>query len=109
MAKYFGRIGFATTKEVDPENQPGVWVDTIDERFYYINTLRLTSRWDQSQNVNDDLKINCQFSILSDPFAQQNFSSIKYVEYMDALWKVNSIEVQYPRLLLTVGGIYNGQ
>ena len=50
-----------------------------------------------------------KISILADPFAYQNFSNIKYVEYMDALWNVESIEVQQPRLILNVGGVYNGQ
>lgn len=108
MAKYFGRVGFAITKETDPVNEPGVWEDTIVERFYSGDTVKQTSRWENSQNVNDNLVINCQFSILSDPFAEQNFHSIKYIEYIGALWKVSSVDVQYPRLLLTVGGIYNG-
>lgn len=108
MAKYFGRVGFAISVEEDPENEPGVFSDKTVEKFYSGDTIRQMSRWDNSQQVNDNLNVNCQFSILSDPFAEQNFHSIKYIEYIGALWKVTSIEVQYPRLLLTVGGIYNG-
>ena len=62
-----------------------------------------------SGEVNDDLNINMTLSIVADPFAYQNFHQIKYAEYMGSKWKVSSIEVQYPRLILTLGGVYNGE
>ena len=106
MAKWFGVIGYAAVIEISP----GVYSDDITERAYSGDVSRYTSRWSASSDkVNDDLDINNQFSILADPFAYQNFHTMKYIEYMGAKWKITSVEVQYPRLLINVGGVYNGQ
>ena len=106
MAKWFGVIGYATVVETSP----GVYSDELVERNYTGDVIRNTSRWMTSpESTNDDLDINNQFSILADPFAYQNFHSMKYIEYMGIKWKITTVEVQYPRLLLSVGGKYNGQ
>lgn len=104
MAKWFGKIGYAITAETSP----GIYCDDITEREYKGDVLRNTSRWSASSDtVNDNLNINNQFSILADPFAYLNFHSMKYIEYMGAKWKITSVEVQRPRLILNVGGLYN--
>jgi hypothetical protein len=106
MAKFHGVIGYAETVET----RPGVWKDKITERAYSGDLIRNTSRWNTASNsVNDNLNISNQISILADPFAYQNFHSMKYVEFMGTKWKIESVEVQYPRLILAVGGVYNGQ
>jgi hypothetical protein len=105
MAKFYGPIGYAETKETTP----GVWTDTITERNYAGDVVRNTSRWSSSStSTNDDLNINNQISIVSDPFANMNFHSMKYVEFMGTKWKITNIEPKYPRLILTIGGVYNG-
>lgn len=105
MAKWFGVVGYATSVE----KYPGVWDDEITERNYVGDLTRISSRWStSSDSTNDDLNINNQISILADPFAYQNFHAIKYVEFGNTKWKVTNIEVQYPRLVLTIGGVYNG-
>lgn len=103
MAKFYGKIGFMETTETSP----GVWEEKITERYYYGDVMRNMRRWDSSSYENDDLKINNEISIVSDPYAVQNFHAIRYVEWMDALWKVTSVDVQYPRLTLSIGGVYN--
>lgn len=107
MAKYYGRVGYAITKET-PANS-GVWVDEIVERHYYGDTILRKSRWESRGEVNDNLNVTNEISILADPFAYQNFSSIKYAELMGDLWRVTSVEIQRPRLILTIGGVYNGE
>lgn len=106
MAKWYGVVGYAETKQT----QPGVWKDDITERKYSGDVVRNSSRWSSSSDsTNDDLDINNQISILADPFAYQNFHNIKYIEFMGAKWKVTSVDAsQYPRLILTIGGVYNG-
>lgn len=105
MAKFYGSIGYAEVIETSP----GVFKDNITIRKYYGNLLSNNSRWsNSSESTNDDLNINNRISILADPYAYQNFHSMKYVEFMGTKWKINSIEVQYPRLILTIGGVYNG-
>lgn len=103
MAKYHGKIGFGVSSEI----RPGVWKDTIVEKTYYGDILQNYVRNENAQQVNDNLNISNRFSILSDPFAVQNFHSIKYLEYIGVKWKVTTVDVQYPRLILSVGGVYN--
>lgn len=105
MARYCGIVGYVETVE----KTSGVWVDEITERIYKGDTIKNTSRWNTSSNsVNDDLTINNQVGIIADPYAYQNFHHIKYAEYMGVKWKVTNIDVQRPRLILTLGGEYNG-
>ena len=105
MAKFYGKIGYSTTEET----APGVWEENVTERSYYGDLIRNTRRYQSTDQVNDDLNISNEISILADPYAYENFHSMKYVEFMGAKWKVTSIEVQYPRLILSVGGVYNGE
>lgn len=105
MGKWYGTIGYAMSTEVSP----GVWDDVITERNYFGDIVRNTSRWStSSDSTNDDLNIDNRISIVADPFAYQNFQSMKYVEYMGAKWKISKVEVSHPRLILNVGGVYNG-
>lgn len=103
MTKFFGRIGFGETVETSP----GIWENVITDREYYGDIVRNTHRWDSSQSVNDNITISNQISILADPYAFEHLSSIKYVEFAGALWKVSSVDIQSPRLLITIGGVYN--
>ena len=105
MSKYFGKIGYGVTEET----RPGVSLPTIAERDYYGDIVRNTRRLENGGKVVDDLNINMTLSIVADPFAYQNFHQIKYAEYMGSKWKASSVEVQYPRLILTLGGVYNGE
>ena len=106
MAKFYGKIGFS----IETETAPGVWKPTITELPYSGDTIRNTTRWSPTnESTNENLNVNVQISILSDIFANQNFQNMRYVEYMGALWKITTAEPQYPRLLLTMGGVYNGK
>ena len=104
MAKFYGNIGFAETVETEP----GVWVEEMTVRPYYGDLVRNTRRLENSGGVNDNVNISNDISIIADPYANHNFHSIRYIEFMGAKWKVSNIEVQHPRLILTIGGVYNG-
>ena len=103
MAKFFGKIGYAVSVEMNP----GVWGEQITEREYFGDLIRNTRRLQASDKLNDDINISNEISIVADPFAYQNFHYMRYVEFMGAKWKISNVEVQYPRLILTVGGVYN--
>lgn len=105
MAKFYGEIGFA--KQV--ETSPGVWEETIVARNYYGDLIRNIRRLQSTDQVNDNIDVSNQLSIIADPYANENFYSMRYVKFMGAKWKVTSVEVQYPRLILQLGGVYNGQ
>lgn len=105
MAKWYGKIGFAT----NIESEPGIWTDDIVERSYYGDTISNRWRRDSSGNVNDDINLSLEISIVADQYAINHCSDMIYVENMGTLWKVNSIDPQHPRLILSIGGVYNGQ
>lgn len=104
MAKILATIGYAE----QVETSPGVWRDQITERDYAADMTRNSRRLEASEYLNDDINITNIISIVADKFAYQNFHAIKYVEFMGARWKVSTVEVQHPRLMLTLGGLYNG-
>lgn len=103
MAKYYGAIGYAEMVE----KRPGVWKEHITERMYSGDLLKNTSRFQTADKLNDDINITNEISIVADPYANQNFHLMRYVVFMDTKWKITNIEVQYPRLRLTLGGVYN--
>ena len=104
MAKFYGIIGFA----VSEETRPGVWTESVKERTYRGALTRTASRWEGTETLNDNVNITNQISIVADPFAYEHFSAIRYIKFLGAYWKVNNIDISYPRLNLTVGGVYNG-
>ena len=105
MAKWFGKIGFANTVETSP----GVWEEQITTREYFGDVYRNTRRLQTTDQVNDDIVISNEISILADPFANENFHSMRYAEFMGTPWKITNVDVKYPRLTLTLGGVYNGK
>ena len=105
MAKWYGEIGFAETVET----KPGVWVEKITKRNYYGDVTRDSRRLQTADKLNDNVNISNQISIISDPYANENFHSMRYAFYMGTRWKITDIEVQYPRLNLTLGGVWNGE
>ena len=106
MAKFYGIIGYVETVETTP----GIWEEKVTERVYSGELRRNSSRWStSSDSTNDNLNISNTIRIVADPFANQHCSSMKYVEFMGSKWKITNIEVDYPGLILTIGGIYNGQ
>ena len=104
MAKYCGKIGILSQKEVTP----GVWKSQITEKMVYGDIVRDNQNNINREQVNDSIKINNQISIIGDPSIYADFSSLIYITYAGAKWKITTIEVKYPRLLLSMGEVYNG-
>lgn len=104
MARFYGKVGYGVT--VDKGN--GVFDDVIMERHYYGDVVRNFRRLEIGEKVNDDLTTGNSISIVADPYAMEHFFAIRYVEWAGTLWKVSDVEVQSPRLILRLGGVYNG-
>lgn len=104
MARFRGKVGYATTVEISP----GVWDETIVERVYSGEVIRNARRLNDNSKVNDDVTVSNSISIVADEYANGHFFAIKYVEWAGYRWKVTDIEVQRPRLLFRLGGVYNG-
>ena len=105
MAKWYGKIGYAITVETEP----GLWEEQIIESSYYGDVTTDRRKRQNSGGVNDDINLSNVISIIADPFANQNCSHMVYIEFMGTKWKITDVEVQFPRLILTIGGVYNGK
>ena len=108
MAKFHGIIGFVDTVE-DPDN-PGIWDEQIVEREYSGDLIRVYKRTQtSSSSSNDNITLSTEISIVADPYVNQNMYAVRYVVFGGAKWKVESVIVEYPRLKLTLGGVWNGK
>ena len=105
--KFYGQIGFVTTAE--DTSAPGVWIPTETERDCYGDVNRINRKWETPDKVNNDITISNEISILSDPYITQNLPWIRYVKWNGVKWTVSNVEVQYPRLILSLGGVYNAE
>lgn len=103
MAKFCGEIGFLKTVET----KPGIFEEKIFKRMYCGDVMSNYVRSKETQNLNDDIEINNKISVVADSFAAENLGYMKYVKWMGTCWKIKSVEMAFPRLILTFGGIYN--
>ena len=104
MNKWYGKVGYVETSEVEP----GIWEEQETVRSYYGEFVRNSSKFRTSSDVNDDRDVSVELSIVADPYLDLHFHSIRYVEFAGVKWKVNTVEPKRPRLILTLGGEYNG-
>ncbi len=104
MAKYSGMVGYVERKEV----KPSVFKAVPFERQYYGNVYSDRRQFENGDGTIEDFKLNNKISIVADPFAYDHFQFIKYIRWMNSVWNVTNVEVLYPRLILTIGDVYNG-
>lgn len=97
-------MGYGASVEI----APGVWDDVITEFSYFGDVVRNIGQLREGGRVNDNLSLNNSISIVADAYANENYTDIKYVEWTGTKWTVSDIEVRSPRLLLTLGDVYNG-
>lgn len=102
--KFYGPVGFIEKTE----KRPGVYTQEPIEYKYAGDVLRRSLRYQGGESVNDTITPSQQISILADPYARNHVGSMKYVKWMGTAWKISGVDVQYPRLILTLGGAYNG-
>jgi len=103
MAKFYGLIGYAESVKT----APGVYDEKIVEYPYSGDLIRNTRQLQSAETLNDNINVANEISIVADPFARENFHRMRYVVFMGAKWKISKVEVGYPRLILTIGGLYN--
>lgn len=106
MGKFYGKVFYGET--VEREDRPGSWKTILTSRNYYGDITRMSRRYSVDNDVNGNITCNNVVSIIADPYAVAHFSDIKCVEFAGTRWTVTSVEVQSPRLILTLGGVYNG-
>ena len=103
MAKFYGNVGYI----VMVQTAPGIFEEQEIVREYYGDEETVGSRWESGEKINDDFSINNQISVVADGFAYENFSQLRWVEWLGTKWKVSTIRVERPRLILSLGGVYN--
>ncbi len=106
MARFLGKVGYGDSVETAPDS--GVWVDVIEEKDYQGDVIRNTRTLDNSDSVNGEITVANQISVVADEYAFEHFFNIKYVGWAGELWTVTSVEVRAPRLILSLGSVYNG-
>lgn len=104
MSKFYGRVGYVHTEET----APGVCQEIAIEKLHRGDLIQNLQRPQANGEVNSSITVSNEISIVANPYALENFHSIRYVEYMNSKWAVTSVQVRYPRLILSLGGIYNG-
>lgn len=106
--RFSGTVGFA----VSAETSPGVWTDVITERKYFGDIVRSSRRLEGPAQVppetNANVALGNSFSIVADAMAYENYQHMRYVKWNGGYWTITDVEVQRPRLILTVGGGWNG-
>lgn len=106
MAKYSGMIGFVRNKETYEGS--GIWIEDVIEKPYRGDVINDVMKWQNSSNVNEDLNISNKFSIVADTFAMQNIGNMRYVTFLGEKWKIMTVEINRPRIVIYIGGIYHG-
>jgi hypothetical protein len=106
MAKFYGLVGYGESVEDPPGS--GIWINQITEVAYFGDVVRNTRKLESGESLNDNITVSNSISIIADQYANEHFFAIKFVEWAGVLWTVTSVEVKSPRLLLTLGDVYNG-
>lgn len=107
MAKFYGVIGYGETQENPPDS--GIYEDVITEYSYYGDVVRNSRKLEEADmKVNNDLSVGNSISIVADAYANEHFFAIRYIKWAGVLWTVSNVDVQSPRLILRLGGVYNG-
>ena len=104
MARFFGKVGFGS----NVEQSPGVWADEITELSYYGDVIRDARRLSEADKLNKNISTSNSISIVADAHANENYFAIRFVEWGGVTWTVTEVEVEFPRLILRLGEVYNG-
>lgn len=104
MAKFYGNVGYIITEETEP----GIWTPKEVVKTYYGDVLKISRRWQNGESINDDVVYSNRISIVADTFAFEHCQYIRWVEWLKQKWAVSEVEIEYPRVTLSLGGVYNG-
>lgn len=104
--RFCGTVGYA---DIDVEEAPGVWVAQMVAREYRGDVIRSARRLESTTMLNDNVTVENSFSVVADAFAYENFLKMRYVNWNGSNWTITNVEVRRPRLILTVGDIWNGE
>lgn len=105
MARFYGKVGYVNSIK----KSAGVYENQPEEHYYYGDIINISKRWQTNENLNDDIRLEQTISIMADAYAWENYFKIRYVIIDGVAWRVTNVQVVRPRLMLYIGGIYNGE
>lgn len=105
MSRFYGIVGY-TSDEIQGTD---IHVNVPVEKPYKGDLIKNSRRLENGIGVNDDIKLSNQISIVADPYAINHMHTIRYVKWRGGVWKVDLVDYEPPRLILTLGGVYNGE
>lgn len=104
MAKFSGLVGYVTQEE----KVPGVWVPVENPRKMKGDVIRQSASSQNGNKVNSDISLNHRVSLIGDAYAFGNYYNIKWIELHGRKWEVSSVEIERPRIIVNLGGLWNG-
>lgn len=104
MTRYYGAIGYAT----QTETAPGVWTDVMVERKLYGDVEKVSRQVREGEHLNKDITVQNVLRVVADEYANGHIYAIRYAEFSGAMWTVDDVTVDHPRLILRLGGVYSG-
>lgn len=104
MAKWAGKIGFAETVKGDDD----ITRTTIIERSFKGDVLQDYRNWEDSEKINGNINISNRISVVAKDYMLTHLQYMRYVTWQGAKWRIKTISVAYPRVILLLGDLYNG-
>ncbi len=104
MAKYAGLVCYVTQEE----KVPGVWTPLENPVLMKGDIIRQSSNYQDNGKINSDISLNHRVSLVGDAYAFDNYYNIKWIMLDGRKWEVTSVEIQRPRIIVSIGGLWNG-
>lgn len=106
--RFSGAVGYASSAET----APGVWKEIMTEVEYFGDVIKDSRRLEPPSQVppvtNSGIGLENSFSIIGDEQAYGNINKMRYVRWNGIAWTITNVEVRRPRLVLTIGGQWDG-
>lgn len=108
MARFYGTVGFMQT--VEDDSRPGMYFEKITEYPKRYGDI-LTNKWNSSpgKSINDDFKVANRISVVCNKKMISEAQFARYIIWNNVKWEITSVDIEPPRLIFTLGGIYNAQ
>lgn len=104
MRRFVGKVGYAA----NVNRGAGIYVEEFTARVYMGDVIRNEVQVSNGEKINDDISTGTSISIVADGFALNHFKTIRYAEWAGETFKVEGVTLNHPRLVLRLGGVYNG-
>lgn len=105
MNRFFGKIGFCYQES---EEGSDIVTERVVLKTYRGDLLKSNRKWETAEQIIDQFNISNRVSIMADPYSLDNLYAIKFVILHGKAWKITDAEIQYPRIILSIGGLWNG-